>query len=87
MWDGTCCLPNLSYSIRILRFCKQVSLSTSMGTFMGASNHIVGFRVVILVCMFWFCQATLQFCIVKPIVAVVTIILQATGIYHEGDLR
>ena len=25
VWDGTCCLPRLSYSIRILRFCKQVS--------------------------------------------------------------
>ncbi|KAM4026026.1 transmembrane protein 184A isoform 1-T2 [Anomaloglossus baeobatrachus] len=35
-----------------------------------------------------FCkQATLQFCIVKPIMAVVTIILQAFGKYHDGDFN
>ena len=32
-------------------------------------------------------QATLQFCIVKPIVAVATIILEACKVYHEGNLR
>jgi len=32
-------------------------------------------------------QATLQFCLVKPLVAVATIILEATGSYHEGDLK
>ncbi|XP_042827571.1 transmembrane protein 184A isoform X2 [Panthera tigris] len=35
-----------------------------------------------------FCkQATLQFCIVKPIMAVVTIVLQAFGKYHDGDFN
>ena len=38
-------------------------------------------------CYFVYAQATLQFCIVKPIVAAATIILEATGAYHEGDLR
>ncbi|KAJ8364054.1 hypothetical protein SKAU_G00128850 [Synaphobranchus kaupii] len=33
-----------------------------------------------------FCkQATLQFCVVKPIMAVFTILLQAFGKYHDGD--
>ncbi|XP_014585309.2 transmembrane protein 184A isoform X4 [Equus caballus] len=35
-----------------------------------------------------FCkQATLQFCVVKPIMALVTIILQAFGKYHDGDFK
>ena len=35
--------------------------------------------------MFNFFQATLQFCIIKPIMAVVTLILQAFSYYKEGD--
>ncbi|CAM4620548.1 transmembrane protein 184A [Caretta caretta] len=35
-----------------------------------------------------FCkQATLQFCIVKPLVAILTIVLQAFGKYHDGDFN
>ncbi|CAM5143039.1 unnamed protein product [Eretmochelys imbricata] len=35
-----------------------------------------------------FCkQATLQFCIVKPMVAILTIVLQAFGKYHDGDFN
>ncbi|XP_074170121.1 transmembrane protein 184A isoform X4 [Rhinolophus sinicus] len=35
-----------------------------------------------------FCkQATLQFCVVKPVMALVTIILQAVGKYHDGDFN
>uniref|UniRef100_A0A2I3G6A3 Transmembrane protein 184A n=1 Tax=Nomascus leucogenys TaxID=61853 RepID=A0A2I3G6A3_NOMLE len=35
-----------------------------------------------------FCkQATLQFCLVKPVMAVTTIILQAFGKYHDGDFN
>ncbi|XP_005397864.1 PREDICTED: transmembrane protein 184A isoform X1 [Chinchilla lanigera] len=35
-----------------------------------------------------FCkQATLQFCIVKPIMALTTIVLQAFGKYHDGDFN
>lgn len=37
-----------------------------------------------LQCVF---QATLQFCVVKPIMAVITIILQAYGKYHDGDFK
>lgn len=32
-------------------------------------------------------QATLQFCVVKPVMALVTIILQAVGKYHDGDFK
>lgn len=33
-----------------------------------------------------FCkQATLQFCIIKPFMSVLTLMLQATGKYHDGD--
>ena len=35
-----------------------------------------------------FCkQATLQFCLVKPVMAFVTIILQSFGKYRDGDWR
>ncbi|XP_052491831.1 transmembrane protein 184A [Budorcas taxicolor] len=35
-----------------------------------------------------FCkQATLQFCVVKPVMALVTIVLQAFGKYHDGDFN
>ncbi|XP_032728706.1 transmembrane protein 184A isoform X2 [Lontra canadensis] len=35
-----------------------------------------------------FCkQATLQFCIVKPVMALVTIVLQAFGKYRDGDFK
>lgn len=35
-----------------------------------------------------FCkQATLQFCLVKPLMAFVIIFLQAFGHYHDGDWR
>lgn len=32
-------------------------------------------------------QATLQFCVVKPVMAVVTIVLQAVGKYRDGDFK
>ncbi|XP_020941623.1 transmembrane protein 184A isoform X5 [Sus scrofa] len=35
-----------------------------------------------------FCkQATLQFCVVKPVMAAATIVLQAFGKYHDGDFK
>uniref|UniRef100_A0A8C1R4C8 Transmembrane protein 184bb n=1 Tax=Cyprinus carpio TaxID=7962 RepID=A0A8C1R4C8_CYPCA len=35
-----------------------------------------------------FCkQATLQFCVVKPLMAVITVILQAFGKYRDGDFK
>ena len=30
-------------------------------------------------------QATLQFCLVKPVVAIVIILLEAFGYYNEGN--
>nr|XP_019949777.1 PREDICTED: transmembrane protein 184A [Paralichthys olivaceus] len=45
---------------------------------LGGMSYSIGFLR--------FCkQATLQFCVVKPIMAVITIILQAFGKYHDGD--
>lgn len=32
-------------------------------------------------------QATLQFCVVKPLMAVITVILQAFGKYRDGDFK
>lgn len=32
-------------------------------------------------------QATLQFCVVKPLMAAVTVILQAFGKYRDGDFK
>lgn len=32
-------------------------------------------------------QATLQFCVVKPVMALTTIVLQAFGKYHDGDFK
>ncbi|KAK8721175.1 hypothetical protein OTU49_012887 [Cherax quadricarinatus] len=49
---GTCCLVGKTYTIGLLRFCKQ---------------------------------ATLQFCLVKPLMAFITIILQFLGRYQDGD--
>ncbi|KAG8172151.1 hypothetical protein JTE90_012129 [Oedothorax gibbosus] len=51
---GTCCLGGKTYTIGILRFCKQ---------------------------------ATLQFCAVKPLMSVITLILQPFGKYSDGDFE
>lgn len=32
-------------------------------------------------------QATLQFCVVKPLMAVITVVLQAFGKYKDGDFK
>ena len=32
-------------------------------------------------------QATLQYCVIKPIMAVITLILQPLGYYSDGDWR
>ena len=40
----------------------------------------------VAVCWCWVSvQATLQFCLVKPVMAVITLILQALGLYKDGD--
>ncbi|XP_053707284.1 transmembrane protein 184B-like isoform X2 [Synchiropus splendidus] len=70
---GTCCLWGKTYSIGFLRFCKQV----------WSAALPVPFVLQDLVCP----QATLQFCVVKPLMAVITVLLQAFGKYRDGDFN
>lgn len=58
---------------------KPIRSSCIYGTCcLGGLSYSIGFLR--------FCkQATLQFCVVKPIMAVATIVLQALGKYHDGD--
>lgn len=80
----------MSYSIGFLRFCKQVSAGPSQPppdrpsppSVLGVPRPLP--RPLTLLPH---PQATLQFCIVKPIMALVTIILQAFGKYHDGDFK
>ncbi|XP_034394653.1 transmembrane protein 184A [Cyclopterus lumpus] len=60
---------------------KTIQSSCMYGTCcLAGSSYSIGFLR--------FCkQATLQFCVVKPIMAVITIILQAFGKYHDGDFN
>ncbi|XP_037332546.2 transmembrane protein 184A [Pungitius pungitius] len=60
---------------------KSIQSSCLYGTCcLGGMSYSIGFLR--------FCkQATLQFCVVKPIMAVITIILQAFGKYHDGDFN
>ncbi|XP_057673109.1 transmembrane protein 184A [Corythoichthys intestinalis] len=60
---------------------KPIQSSCLYGTCcLGGMSYSIGFLR--------FCkQATLQFCIVKPIMAAITIILQAYGKYHDGDFN
>ncbi|XP_041134418.1 transmembrane protein 184A-like isoform X2 [Polyodon spathula] len=60
---------------------KPIESSCLYGTCcLGGISYSIGFLR--------FCkQATLQFCVVKPIMAVITIILQAFGKYHDGDFN
>ncbi|XP_062263298.1 transmembrane protein 184A [Platichthys flesus] len=58
---------------------KPIESSCLYGTCcLGGMSYSIGFLR--------FCkQATLQFCVVKPIMAVIIIVLQAFGKYHDGD--
>ncbi|XP_033908987.2 transmembrane protein 184B-like isoform X2 [Acipenser ruthenus] len=60
---------------------KPIQSSCFYGTCcLGGISYSIGFLR--------FCkQATLQFCVIKPIMAVITIILQAFGKYHDGDFN
>ncbi|XP_070957791.1 transmembrane protein 184B-like isoform X2 [Oncorhynchus clarkii lewisi] len=60
---------------------KSIESSCMYGTCcLGGISYSIGFLR--------FCkQATLQFCVVKPIMAVITILLQAFGKYHDGDFN
>ncbi|XP_022539092.1 transmembrane protein 184A [Astyanax mexicanus] len=60
---------------------KQIQSSCLYGTCcLAGMSYSIGFLR--------FCkQATLQFCVVKPIMAVITILLQAFGKYHDGDFN
>ncbi|KHJ44840.1 hypothetical protein D918_05093 [Trichuris suis] len=64
----TCCLAGKHYTIEFLRFCKQVSYEKLIT--MTASTCPL--------------QATLQFCFVKPIMALLTLVLMPLGRYEEG---
>nr|XP_061838008.1 transmembrane protein 184A-like [Nerophis lumbriciformis] len=60
---------------------KPIQSSCLYGTCcLGGMSYSIGFLR--------FCkQATLQYCIVKPIMAAITILLQAYGKYHDGDFN
>uniref|UniRef100_A0A4W4DN37 Transmembrane protein 184a n=2 Tax=Electrophorus electricus TaxID=8005 RepID=A0A4W4DN37_ELEEL len=60
---------------------KQIQSSCLYGTCcLAGMSYSIGFLR--------FCkQATLQFCVVKPIMAIITIFLQAFGKYHDGDFN
>ncbi|KAL0992823.1 hypothetical protein UPYG_G00099020 [Umbra pygmaea] len=60
---------------------KPIESSCIYGTCcLGGMSYSIGFLR--------FCkQATLQFCVVKPVMAVITILLQAFGKYHDGDFN
>ncbi|KAF5908016.1 transmembrane protein, partial [Clarias magur] len=60
---------------------KPIPSSCMYGTcFLAGMSYSIGFLR--------FCkQATLQFCVVKPIMAIITIFLQAFGKYHDGDFN
>ncbi|XP_069036871.1 transmembrane protein 184A [Lepisosteus oculatus] len=60
---------------------KPIQSSCLYGTCcLGGMSYSIGFLR--------FCkQATLQFCVIKPIMAVITILLQAFGKYHDGDFN
>ncbi|XP_053298677.1 transmembrane protein 184A isoform X1 [Pleuronectes platessa] len=81
---GTCCLGGMSYSIGFLRFCKQTDSDALLHP--PSSSVMVSVLAWVshseLQCVL---QATLQFCVVKPIMAVIIIVLQAFGKYHDGD--
>lgn len=47
----------------------------------------ISLRFLYFVPFFACSQATLQFCVVKPLMAVITVILQAFGKYRDGDFK
>lgn len=58
---------------------KPIQTSWYYGTcFFTGKTYTIGF---LRVCK----QATLQFCIIKPLMSVLTLILQASGKYNDGD--
>ncbi|XP_074648793.1 transmembrane protein 184B-like [Tubulanus polymorphus] len=58
---------------------KPIQKSCMYGTCcLGGKQYTIGFLR--------FCkQATLQFCLVKPVMAIITLILQAFGLYKDGN--
>ena len=49
------------------------------------SLHALSSRLSIIVLNFN--QATLQYCVIKPLMAAITLILQPMGYYSDGDWR
>jgi hypothetical protein len=60
---------------------KPIRSSCTYGTCcLNGKTYTIGFLR--------FCkQATLQFCLIKPLMAFIIIVLQAFGKYHDGDWR
>ena len=50
----TCCVSNISYNIKFIRFCKR---------------------------------GTLQFCVIKPLMSMLIIIINLLGYYHDGNIN
>lgn len=71
---GTCCIAGRPYTIGFLRFCKQVCCE-------------ITHSVPLMTHFYFLSKATLQFCIIKPLMAILTLILQAFKKYHDGDFR
>ena len=92
---GTCCFPQTTYSIRFLRFCKQVfcvCVYHALFVFFMciAARGVWCFNpppLSLSLSLSLSSQATLQFCVVKPVVAGLTIIMEAVDVYREGHLR
>lgn len=65
-----------------------VPFSPFLGTSIGPAARTGAFPHPYFILSFLFPkQATLQFCVVKPLMAVSTVILQAFGKYRDGDFE
>ena len=71
---------------------RRTSFMYTMPTVNFLPYYLVAYIIEILVCNLSFTsstvsfiQATLQFCIIKPPLAIITLILQSHGLYKDGD--
>ncbi|GFY70987.1 transmembrane protein 184B [Trichonephila inaurata madagascariensis] len=79
---GTCCLSGKTYTIGFLRFCKQSTTHIILQDLeIIILSRLIGYYI------FPIRSATLQFCAVKPLISVITLILQPFGKYSDGDFR
>jgi len=89
-----CCLKDKQYDLRFLRFCKRLvqsmmtlflnrSLSTPCEICAEICQNVEIHQPRIISNLIF--RATLQFCFLKPPMAIVTIILATKGLYSEGN--